>query len=537
MKILNSIFAYIIFDLKNEYRKEGNDWGLNIYKWPKIRLFIMITFIILLLSSSILITSLYFYYSEKDTLLLNLVTLFIVVTFLLDTLFYFTKNRRVFFEDGLKILNTQSNFRFIRVISNFILNIAKKILFYVMCIYIPVYLCTYSVNISNLTISLKIVLISIFSLYFFTTIFSLIQFILHKSFLNKKSLKLFDLIRYIIIFIIAFSIPFILISTFTSKDFLLKLFKKLTFININTYSELIIKSIESGQLFYLLLITLFVLSIFTTYIWKKVLFKKSLIMYNEISKNDKDLSSFLLKSDKIFFIKDFIHIIRLDGWILQYMIRAIIFILISAGVIIPVVTKFLGSNYSTNLGISIVLALSIFQIVGDSLKIIFAVDGEKNQFYIMKVRKINLWHITREKFSLYAFIILGISILVSLLSIFYSGNLIFSLITFNTVLTYGLSYGIIQIASTALYPKLNWEHYYEIGQSKKGEKLSNIAYYGLSVYYFNTLGILLVPQKIGIELNINILLLYINLSYFLLCIIIIISVKLFLNKKIIEEVL
>lgn len=537
MKIFNSICAYIIFDLKNEYRKEGNDWGINIYKWPKIRFVLMVFFVIFLLSSSILLSNLYFHYSEQKTLLLNLITIFIVATFLLDTLFYFTKNKTVFLEDGLKILNSQSEFRFVRVISNFTLSIAKKILFYILCIYIPVYLCTYTLSISNLIISLKIVLFFTFSLFFFTSILSLVQFNIHKIHFNKKSLKIFDLVRYIIIFIMSFIIPFILISTYTNKDFLLELFKRMSSININTYSKIILNFFESGQLFYLLLTILFISSILTIYVWKKILFKKSLIIYNEINKNDKDLSPFIMRNQKVFFSKDCIHILRLDGWVLQYMIRGIIFILISSGIIIPIITKFLGSNYSTNLGISIVLALSIYQIIGDSLKILFSVDGEKNQFYIMKIREMNLWNITKEKFLLYAFIILFISILVSLLSVSYSGKLIFSLVTFNTILTYGLSYGIIQIASTALYPKLNWEHYYEIGQSKKGEKLSNIAYYGLSVYYFNTLGILLIPQKLGLQINTNLLIICINLSYIFLCIIVIVSIKLFLSKKIIEEVL
>lgn len=70
------------------------------------------------------------------------------------------------------------------------------------------------------------------------------------------------------------------------------------------------------------------------------------------------------------------------------------------------------------------------------------------------------------------------------------------------MLTYGGLSGLFQIFSTALYPRINWEHPYEIGESHKANFIESILNNGLTYLYTVFIGgLLIADQFFGLKLN------------------------------------
>ena len=107
--------------------------------------------------------------------------------------------------------------------------------------------------------------------------------------------------------------------------------------------------------------------------------------------------------------------------------------------------------------------------------------------------------------------------------------------TIITSFSYGCVSGLIQISSTAIYPKLNWEYTYEIGESKKASSFNDYISQIITVLYFSTLLLLIIPEKLNLKIDETILLLAAVVIQCLISIIISVITILFLKKKTIKE--
>ncbi|WP_142748224.1 hypothetical protein [Staphylococcus felis] len=281
------------------------------------------------------------------------------------------------------------------------------------------------------------------------------------------------------------------------------------------------------------------IAVFITYIllriWKVTLKNHKLLVYSNISYLDQYSSASILNTRTLFFAKDILHIKRLNGWFLKYLKKSLLLVFIVAGIVIPIVTNYWEDKSYMMLGIPIFLSITVFELIGDCFKSILSVDTEKNHIYII-LRKKNLWDLVKEKWFIYLFLTLTFSILIALLSLIYNNNLLITFTTFMIVFSYGVIYGLIQIANTGLYPKLNWEYSYEIGQSEKAERLTQIAQYILSIFYFNSILLIFLKETINIDISFNILLYSLNGLYFLVSVTVLILYKAFLKNKYLEEV-
>jgi ABC-2 type transport system permease protein len=135
---------------------------------------------------------------------------------------------------------------------------------------------------------------------------------------------------------------------------------------------------------------------------------------------------------------------------------------------------------------------------GSGLKPITAVDGEGKSIYHFIRKGININHIFLAKCIVHTFITTTF-LTVTAICIAWVFNLSLSL--FLTVLIFGIciatTTGVIQVGSSAIYPRFNWEHYYEIGYSPKAELLENIfsAVYGILSIQCLTIGLVILYKK------------------------------------------
>lgn len=170
----------------------------------------------------------------------------------------------------------------------------------------------------------------------------------------------------------------------------------------------------------------------------------------------------------------------------------------------PVVQHFIDSTSPLFfLSIITVFAFAIFQIVGESLKMILAIDTEAKNIHLLVYTKYTMWDIVKEKWYIYFIFTFLVTFFVVLLSsVFINVNIFLYALSITIMLTYGGLSGLFQIFSTALYPRINWEHPYEIGESHKANFIESILNNGLTYLYTVFIGgLLIADQFFGLKLN------------------------------------
>ncbi|MCI2894649.1 MULTISPECIES: hypothetical protein [Staphylococcus] len=526
--MFQKFITYIKLSRINAYRKEASDWGINLYLWPKIRLILNFIFPLFIALISFGVSILL----KRDNSITNTVTFILFVLILSQSLFFFSKKKQIFLEDDLRVFNKSSEFRFIRIISEIFFSIMTQIVYYYISILTPIYLM--EKHSGQVFILFKIcILFTLISLVS-TLLFSFLQFIFHKYTSNLKVLKTTSILRYILFIISLFVLSYFITTIFINNT----IANKIIFIfNSSKVFDLTNKTIYLLiDNFLLSVLFLLLFSVLQIIIFKKYLNRKKLITYSRLISNvNNNYSNHMLHFRKIFLLKDFIHFQRLSGWIISYIIKSLCITFIISGIIIPIVVKLWGGSLWAYSSIAIILSTIVYQLIGDSLKIILSVDAEKNHIYLLPSKQVNLWNFVKDKWILYCVISLLITSLLGGISIIYSHNMTVFLSTIITSFSYGCVSGLIQISSTAIYPKLNWEYTYEIGESKKASSFNDYISQIITVLYFSTLLLLIIPEKLNLKIDETILLLAAVVIQCLISIIISVITILFLKKKTIKE--
>lgn len=535
MKLIKKILYFIIIQLKIKYRKEAIDWGISIKKWSKIRFFCFFIIILIIVIATITIIQIYDNYTYNKQNLIDLLYVYLILIISFESSLFFSNNKKVFFEENTKIVSNAPDFRYIKVISNCILHILRQLIFYNIAILLPVFIYSNAINIHSIIHYIKIVGFFTLVSTFLSLATSYFNYSFQKIFLKNKSIKYKSIINYLLILIFSFSLVFFAVSTFLDKELINRIYNFYKRSNLNIITDYFYKITNNNFIYIFIGMFLVFITYILLKIWKITLKKHQLLIYSNISYVDQDASASILNTKNLFFVKDILHIKRLNGWFLKYLKKSLFVVFIVAGLVIPIVTNYWGDKNYMILAIPIFLSITVFELIGDCFKSILSVDTEKNHIYII-LRKKNLWDLIKEKWFIYLFLTLTFSIIITLLSLSYNHNFLITFTTFMIVFSYGAIYGLIQIANTGLYPKLNWEHSYEIGQSEKAERLTQIIQYILSIFYFNSILLIFLKENINIDISFNILLYSLNGLYFLSSIIVWCLYRAFLKNKYLEEV-
>ena len=108
------------------------------------------------------------------------------------------------------------------------------------------------------------------------------------------------------------------------------------------------------------------------------------------------------KKRNAFYVKDFLYLTRLNEWWWEHLGRTFIVLSILSGIAIPVIKVFLDtSSLLFVYSISVLFSILTYQILGDSLRILLAIDREAKNMHLFIHRKFTLWEIVVEKLKIY----------------------------------------------------------------------------------------------------------------------------------------
>ncbi|HHB0440290.1 TPA: hypothetical protein ACONN5_002642 [Staphylococcus aureus] len=525
-------YTYKKFDNLNNWRKMTDDWGLNIYKFSKYRKLIICLILITILTASTSFNLIFkYFYSVNENQYLSFTHLFLFVLILLGSITFFSKHKNTFLQNESKLINEPINFNFIKVMSEMLYSTLIQFIIYFLLIYAPIFFLNSSFGVFQF---LKNVIFLLLLQFFGITICSFIGYVVNKYLFKTSDFTFTKLTKNFLLMILTFSIVYFISSSLIDKTFLINLLDY--YENMNIYNVVIY--IENSLLhtinYFIFIALLFILDIIMLVLWYTFLQKQSLIVYDEISKKGREYSQQLLNTKHLFFWKDLIHLKRLGGWLLSYFTKTIFATFIISGAAIPIILNFWGNKLEAYVSISIILSIAIYQLVGDSLKMILSIDAEKNNFHFIVKYFNNMWELVKYKWYIYCLFSLWCSLLLSIVAFIFSIQITISITMFIISFTFGNITGLFQISTTGLYPKLNWEHHHEIGQSKKSVLYDEYFSYVLSIIYFFSILILIIPEKIGANISNATSLITIIILFIFLNIIVIFLGKLFLSKKTIK---
>ncbi|BBU38120.1 hypothetical protein APP_04120 [Aeribacillus pallidus] len=515
----NSVFSFldkminiIKYNRKSALRKFLVDWQLDKIDLRKI--YAWITLIMIFIMSALFFLTVFLTgYIIKDldaNTWLNVFLSFVIFLAFFNSLSFFNKKSSVFYYDTTKMLSQLKSYRVLQVIASIYGDSLKNTVIMWFVLLMPVVLGIH-INYPSFELKFLIYYFPLFSLLslIMTMFFSYFRF-LFAHFFYIQSLRLLNrFFLFIVAALLFFLLPFTIASLlFNSQKFGIKLAD----IVIKYQSFLMelglpkdIYNLEFHKLFIVFLFMLFIAGVFTL-IWIKTLNHLDLIPYYQIrtrksSISDKDK---FMNTNKYFFVKDILHIKRVSSWFIGHIGKTIFGLLVFVGIALPVVQHFIDSTSPLFfLSIITVFAFAIFQIVGDSLKMILAIDTEAKNIHLLVYTKYTMWDIVKEKWYIYFIFTFLVTFFVVLLSsVFINVNIFLYALSITIMLTYGGLSGLFQIFSTALYPRINWEHPYEIGESHKANFINNILNNGLTFLYTVFIGgLLIADQFFGLKLN------------------------------------
>lgn len=466
------IYSIYFYERKSNIRKLFDDWGLSI-SLQRLKFWLIMSAVILF--SLIFVLSFYFKDNFNKTNVLSFSLLLLLANIMFQALSFYNNNKVYFLLDTNKTLFQNKEFRILRLISKFLEISIKSTLFYWILLFFPFYLGTLKSYEPAGVFALVIATFIYFLISLFTNIlFSFFIFLFSKLFQSLIVSNILNFVVYIFTCVFLFLLPFTLLSKILKQDETLVKFKIIVegsffhTYNLNHYLKIdenfilpLIVTLILGLLLNLLILTL----------WYYTLHKTDLLPYmnNKASFKPNYKRSPFAKNRHPFFVKDYIYLTRLNEWWWEHLGRTFAVLALISGISIPLIKIFLSSSSPLYfVSITILFSIYIYQIVGDSLRILLAIDHETKNMQLFINRKVTLWEIVSGKLKIYNIFVLTVTSLMVILSLFLIDvNPYRMLLIICISYTFGILCGIVQIATTALFPKKNWEHFYEIGDSKK----------------------------------------------------------------------
>ncbi|WP_077622618.1 hypothetical protein [Sediminibacillus massiliensis] len=467
-KNINHIFNIYRFERISQIRKNFHDWGFEI-SIKKYNLVLLIASLVIFISVTALANYLKVHIRANDFwVFVALLTIFRLIS---QSFSFYNQNKSYFILDQSKMLLMNKEFRVLRVFTKALESSVKSTIIYCYLILLPIYLGA----MGALTPYVLYPLVLIPVLYFLVLNF-LIFTISLSTFLLSKYMKLFFLknslyfVSYIITLVISFYIPYILLNVFLNSSFeTMHLTNLIQGLRMRSMDDIFTTSI--GAVGFIAIILLAIVNFFVVNRTYKILMKTDLLPYMDgfDSYHASYKVSPFTKSKKPFFIKDLLNLRRLNGWWWEHLGRTFIILACITGISIPLVDIFLSNNsFLYTLGFTILFSIYIYHILGDSLRMLLAVDQESKNLHLFTRKSISLWEVVSQKLKVYSLFVLLMTLLVFVyLLVITELNVLNTIFMLCVSLAFGLVSGIIQISTTALFPKINWEHYYELGQSKK----------------------------------------------------------------------
>ncbi len=219
-------------------------------------------------------------------------------------------------------------------------------------------------------------------------------------------------------------------------------------------------------------------------LWSATLKKMDLIPYMFLTNADFAPKLKLYRNNKIFhavFQKDLLFLSRIDGFY-QELRQYDVFVHAVFRFCIPLLSHhFIGYSATAIVSAAVIIANFSYQLVGDALKTVLSVDGEiKNQHLFHRNIK-HAWRLVFPKVCIYNLAALIYSFIITILiTVFFPSSSRADDLLVYCVFMFGFLYSLVQISSTALYPKKNWEHMYEIGEAGKAKTYNNL--YGSFIF-------------------------------------------------------
>ncbi|MCC9023245.1 hypothetical protein [Bacillus nakamurai] len=491
MKV-KQIVALIKYNTLSSFRKKKEDWSIPHLSNKLLSAIIIscICFYLILLGCGIV------FGTKMVELPVKAWGQFVLIAVSLEQLFwsagFFKENHHAFLLDTRKVIHQLKKVRFLQLFSVFIGQSLKKTIIIWYLFVFPVFLFLSSAGMSKVYpaavfmlgtvyFCLNLFLSMLFSyvLYALTNIWSkLFYFKVMKGILFAFSLLIPLVIGYIVYLLVFGGHTMRDISDFMESPAFKQILMNTPYVFLAFRAHSVLFFVTALAAAGLLVIGLFK-------IWSATLKKMDLIPYIYLSKTDFSPRLQLNSKHKIFraiFQKDLLFLLRIDGFFIRNFGSMLYLLMLFIGFSIPLLSHhFTGYSTAAVVSASVVIANFSYQLVGDALKTILSVDGEiKNQHLFHRNIK-NAWQMVFPKVCIYNLSVLIYSFIISILiTLFFPSSAALTIYLFIVFVCSGFLYSLAQISSTALYPKKNWEHLYEIGEAGKAKTYNNL--YGSFIF-------------------------------------------------------
>ncbi|PGT62250.1 hypothetical protein COD86_22260 [Bacillus cereus] len=193
-------------------------------------------------------------------------------------------------------------------------------------------------------------------------------------------------------------------------------------------------------------------------------------LYKNLFTNMAFNHNYILNKD----IKSLMRVSEMVRYRLLKMFYVIAFII--GGVIgVGVIWEKFNIGYWGVIFISIILSKLFCSFLGEGLLPITSIDSEKNNINLFLHRGVQPQKLFWSKLVLHVccLLVFNIGFIIIALPFFtFSVSIIITCICLISI--FSITYGCIQVGVTAIYPKFDWEHYFEIGRSRRAVWLGNI---------------------------------------------------------------
>ncbi|WP_242254701.1 hypothetical protein [Bacillus cereus group sp. BfR-BA-01379] len=499
-KKLEQYYSFVVFNSKYKYRKFFADWDIHNFNFKLFIKYLFSFFAILFL----VIFTFSIYFTVKTQVTLDLLPLFVLFLFcvsMLNNFGYFYQNKHLFLLDETKILDSLTVFKQMRILSSITFSAFFKSFFIWGGIFLPFILPIIFIKDFEMVFWIKIIPFMILFNVGLSLLITYIQFNISKILYSNKKISAMRVFNYFIMGVFLFLIPYLILSLVLNDKFVLNKIREISEIDaINIAIEYMrIVLIRDMYYFYIFLISLCIVGL--SYLWLYTIKKFDLIGFRNLASDVlvKGEGNLFIKSDIPFYTKDMIHMKRAGSWFIEYIIKTTLGLLFFMGMTLPFIYYYFGeSPYTSAIAICLILIIPSFQLIGDALRTILSVDAEKNSIHLFINKGYTVWNLVRQKLYIYSFFVLITTSTVGLIVFLLSRSLLLMFLTATISFSFGMLSGLFQLATTGLYPKLNWEHHFEIGGSEKGTRVNNLLSIILIPLYLPLLIATYLSEKLGI---------------------------------------
>ncbi|WHY37828.1 hypothetical protein [Bacillus velezensis] len=490
--IVKQIAALIKYNTLSSFRKRKEDWGI-----PQLNSKLLSAIIISLLCLYLVFLGCGVVFGTKLIQLpLSAWGKFVLIAVSLEQLFwaagFFKEHHNAFLLDTRKVIHQLKKVRFLQLFSVFAGQAIKKTIFVWYLFVFPVFLFLSS---AGMTGSAAVIVFFLGFVYFLLNLFLSMLFSYVVYLLTNMWSKLFYLkimkgilfsVSLLVPLAVGYAVYLLVFGEYTAKD-ISSFTESPAFRNILMNTPYVWLAFRSHSV--LVFAAAFAAAVLLTAgmfkLWSATLKKMDLIPYMFLTNADFAPKLKLYRNNKIFhavFQKDLLFLSRIDGFFIRNFGSMLYLFMLFLGFCIPLLSHhFIGYSAAAIVSAAVIIANFSYQLVGDALKTVLSVDGEiKNQHLFHRNIK-HAWQLVFPKVCIYNLAALIYSFIITILiTVFFPYSAALTIYLFIVFLCSGFLYSLVQISSTALYPKKNWEHLYEIGEAGKAKTYNNL--YGSFIF-------------------------------------------------------